>query len=146
MSRETVEILLVEDNSADVVLVREALREGKVRNDIHVAADGIEAMKFLRRRGEFDKAPRPDLILLDLNLPLKDGREVLEEIKSDPELQSIPVVILTTSKDEEDVTKSYQLHANSFITKPVSFDQFLKVMRSIEDFWFEIVRLPPKKT
>jgi two-component system, chemotaxis family, response regulator Rcp1 len=146
MSRETVEILLVEDNSADVVLVREALREGKVRNDIHVAADGIEAMKFLRRRGEFDKAPRPDLILLDLNLPLKDGREVLEEIKSDPELQSIPVVILTTSKDEEDVAKSYQLHANSFITKPVSFDQFLKVMRSIEDFWFEIVRLPPKKT
>jgi two-component system, chemotaxis family, response regulator Rcp1 len=146
MSRETVEILLVEDNSADVVLVREALREGKVRNDIHVAADGIEAMKFLRRRGEFNKAPRPDLILLDLNLPLKDGREVLEEIKSDPELQSIPVVILTTSKDEEDVAKSYQLHANSFITKPVSFDQFLKVMRSIEDFWFEIVRLPPKKT
>jgi two-component system, chemotaxis family, response regulator Rcp1 len=144
MNAETVEILLVEDNAGDVVLVREALREGKIRNDIHVAVDGVEAMKFLRRQGEFKEAPRPDLILLDLNLPRKDGREVLAEIKSDPELQAIPVVILTTSQHEADVVKSYQLHANSFITKPVGFEQFLKVMRGIEDFWFEIVRLPAK--
>jgi two-component system, chemotaxis family, response regulator Rcp1 len=146
MSKKTVEILLVEDNSADVFLVREALKEGKVRNDIHVAADGVEAMEFLRRQGDFAEAPRPDLILLDLNLPRKDGREVLAEIKSDPELQAIPVVILTTSKDEEDIAESYQRHANSFITKPVRFEQFIKVMRGIEDFWFEIVRLPPKNT
>jgi two-component system, chemotaxis family, response regulator Rcp1 len=144
MSKKTVEILLVEDNSADVFLVREALKEGRVRNDIHVAADGVEAMEFLRRQGDFAEAPRPDLILLDLNLPRKDGREVLAEIKSDPELQAIPVVILTTSKDEEDVAKSYQLHANSFITKPVRFEQFIKVMKGLEDFWFEIVRLPSK--
>jgi two-component system, chemotaxis family, response regulator Rcp1 len=145
MSRDIVEILLVEDNPGDVVLVREALSDGKVCNNLHVAVDGVQAMEFLRREGGFAEAPRPDLILLDLNLPRKNGREVLAEIKSDPGLQAIPVVVLTTSKEEEDILRSYQLHANSYITKPVSFGQFLKVMRSIEDFWFEIVRLPGKK-
>lgn len=137
-----IEILLVEDNAADVRLTREALKDAKVRNQLHVAADGVEAMAFLRREGRHAGAPRPDLVLLDLNLPKKDGREVLEEIKQDPGLQNIPVVILTTSQAEEDVLRSYQLRANAYVTKPVDLERFLEVVRSIESFWLEIVRLP----
>jgi CheY-like chemotaxis protein len=137
-----IEILLVEDNAADVRLTREALKDAKVRNQLHVAADGVEAMAFLRREGRHAGAPRPDLVLLDLNLPKKDGREVLDEIKQDAGLQNIPVVILTTSQAEEDVLRSYQLRANAFVTKPVDLEQFLEVVRSIESFWLEIVRLP----
>ncbi|HLE84013.1 MAG TPA: response regulator [Thermoanaerobaculia bacterium] len=137
-----IEILLVEDNAADVRLTREALKDAKVRNRLHVAADGVVAMAFLRREGRHADAPRPDLVLLDLNLPKKDGREVLEESKQDPGLQNIPVVILTTSQAEEDVLRSYQLHANAYVTKPVDLERFLEVVRSIESFWLEIVRLP----
>jgi len=137
-----IEILLVEDNAADVRLTREALKDAKVYNQLHVAADGVEAMAFLRREGSHSGAPRPDLVLLDLNLPKKDGREVLEEIKQDAGLQNIPVVILTTSRAEEDVLRSYQLRANAFVTKPVDLERFLEVVRSIESFWLEIVRLP----
>lgn len=137
-----IEILLVEDNAADVRLTREALKDAKVRNQLHVAADGVEAMAFLRREGCHAGAPRPDLVLLDLNLPKKDGREVLDEIKQDAGLQNIPVVILSTSRAEEDVLRSYQLRANAFVTKPVDLEQFLEVVRSIESFWLEIVRLP----
>jgi len=147
MNRETcrpIEILLVEDNPGDVRLTQEALREGKVRNHLHVVADGVEAMAFLRREGQHAQAPQPDLILLDLNLPKKGGREVLAEIKEDPELRRIPVVILTVSKAEEDVLKSYNLHANCYITKPVNLDQFLEVVKSIEDFWLTVVMLPPR--
>jgi two-component system, chemotaxis family, response regulator Rcp1 len=139
-----IEILLVEDNPGDVRLTQEALREGKVRNHLHVAADGVEAMSFLRREGQHAHAPQPDLILLDLNLPKKSGREVLADIKEDPELRRIPVVILTVSKAEEDVLKSYNLHANCYITKPVNLDQFLEVVKSIEDFWLTVVMLPPR--
>jgi len=139
-----IEILLVEDNLGDVRLTQEALREGKVRNHLYVAADGIEAMAFLRREGQHAQAPQPDLILLDLNLPKKSGPEVLAEIKDDPELRRIPVVILTVSKAEEDVLKSYNLHANCYITKPVNLDQFLEVVKSIEDFWLTVVMLPPR--
>jgi len=139
-----IEILLVEDNPGDVRLTQEALREGKVRNHLHVAADGVEAMAFLRREGQHARAPQPDLILLDLNLPKKGGREVLAEIKEDPDLRRIPVVILTVSKAEEDVLKSYNLHANCYITKPVNLDQFLEVVKSIEDFWLTVVMLPPR--
>ena len=135
-------ILLVEDNPGDVRLTVEALKEGKVRNDLHVASDGVEALDFLRNRGKFAKSPRPDLVLLDLNLPKKDGREVLAEIKTDEDLKRIPVVILTTSSAELDILKSYNLHANCFITKPIDLDQFMKVVRSIEDFWLVIVKLP----
>jgi chemotaxis family two-component system response regulator Rcp1 len=137
-----VETLLVEDNPGDVRLTVEALKEGKICNNLSVAADGVAAMAILRREGEHADAPRPDLILLDLNLPKKDGREVLVEIKQDPDLRRIPVVILTTSSDEADILKSYNLHANCYITKPVNFDQFTAVVRSVEDFWFSIVRLP----
>jgi two-component system, chemotaxis family, response regulator Rcp1 len=137
-----VEILLVEDNPGDVRLTREALAEGKVRNNLSVVHDGIEALAFLRREGRYAKAPAPDLILLDLNMPKKDGREVLAEIKTDKQLKAIPVVILTTSAAERDILKSYQLHANSYITKPVDLAQFIEVIRSIEEFWFTIVRLP----
>jgi two-component system, chemotaxis family, response regulator Rcp1 len=147
MNREAcrpIEILLVEDNPGDVRLTQEALREGKVRNHLHVVADGIAAMAFLRREGQHAQAPQPDLILLDLNLPKKSGREVLAEIKEDPELRRIPVVILTVSKAEEDVLKSYNLHANCYITKPVNLDQFLEVVKSIEDFWLTVVMLPPR--
>ena len=139
-----IELLLVEDNPGDVRLTQEALREGKVRNHLHVAADGVEALAYLRREGEHAKAPQPDLILLDLNLPKKSGREVLAEIKADPVLRRIPVVILTVSKAEEDVLKSYNLHANCYITKPVDLDQFLEVVKSIEDFWLTVVVLPPR--
>jgi len=137
-----VEILLVEDNPADVRLTREALKEGRVGNLLHVVGDGVEAMEFLTRTGRHEHAPRPDLILLDLNLPRKDGRQVLAEIKEDPVLKSIPVVVLTTSKSEEDVLATYRLHANCYITKPVDFDQFMAVVRSIEGFWLTIVKLP----
>jgi len=137
-----IDILLVEDNPGDSRLAFEALKESKLRNKLHVVMDGIEAMDFLYKRGKHVQAPRPDLILLDLNLPKKDGREVLAEIKSDPELKRIPVVILTISKAEEDVLKSYNLHANCFITKPLDLNQFVTVVKSIEDFWLTIVKLP----
>lgn len=137
-----IEILLVEDNPGDVRLTEEALREGKVVNHLSVAADGVEALAFLRREGANANQPRPDLVLLDLNLPRKDGREVLSEIKSDPDLRRIPVVVLTTSKAEEDVLRSYNLHANCYITKPVDLDQFIRVVKSIDEFWLSVVRLP----
>jgi CheY-like chemotaxis protein len=139
-----VEVLLVEDNPGDVRLTREALKEGKIRNNLHVARDGVEALAFLRRQGEHAGAPRPDLILLDLNLPRKDGREVLTEIKDDASLRQIPVVILTSSQAEEDIIRAYDLHANCYISKPVDLDQFINVVRSIEDFWFTVVKLPPE--
>lgn len=138
-----VEILLVEDNPGDIRLTMEAMKEGKLIPNMSVTRDGVEAMAFLRHQGEHGNAPRPDLILLDLNLPKKDGREVLEEIKGDPELRQIPVVILTTSEAEPDILKTYDLHANCYITKPVDLDQFLKVVRLIEDFWLAMVKLPP---
>ena len=140
-----VEILLVEDNPGDYRLTKEALREGKVFNNLHWAQDGVDAVDFLKRRGKHARAPRPDIILLDLNLPKKDGREVLSEIKSDDELKSIPVVILTTSKAEEDVLKSYDLHANCYVTKPVDLDKFIVVVQSIDRFWLTVVTLPPGK-
>ncbi len=139
-----VDILLVEDSPADVRLTQEALKEAKVRNHLYVAEDGVEALDFLRRQGRHGDAPTPDLILLDLNLPCKDGREVLAELKEDPNLRRIPVVILTTSRAEEDILRTYNLHANCYITKPVDLDQFMKVVRSIEDFWLTVVKLPPK--
>jgi chemotaxis family two-component system response regulator Rcp1 len=138
-----VEILLVEDNEGDVRLTREALREGHLRNNLHVVGDGERALDFLFRRGEYANVPRPDLILLDLNLPRRDGREVLAEIKRDASLKRIPVVVLTTSRAEEDLVRMYDLHANCFITKPVDFDQFIQVVKTIENFWFTIVVLPP---
>ncbi len=141
-SVEPIEILLVEDSPGDADLAREALEETKVRNVLHVVGDGEEAMAFLHRKGKYASAPRPGLILLDLNLPKKDGRQVLAEIKSDESLKRIPVVILTISKEEEDVLRSYNLHANCYITKPLDLNQFLKVVRSIEEFWLSIVRLP----
>lgn len=138
-----VEILLVEDNPGDVRLTREALKEGKIHNRLHVAADGVEALAFLRRQGAHARAVKPDLILLDLNLPRKNGLEVLQELKADEALRRIPVVILTTSSAEKDVVASYDLHANCFVTKPVDIEQFITVVKSVEDFWFSIVRLPP---
>jgi len=138
-----INILLVEDNPGDADLAREALEDSKLNNALHVVDDGEKAMAFLRRTGPYAEAPQPDLILLDLNLPKKDGREVLAEIKADDDLKRIPVVILTTSQAEEDVVKSYNLHANCYITKPIDLNQFLHVVRSIEDFWLSIVILPP---
>ena len=137
-----VEILLVEDNPGDVRLTMEGLKEGKVNNNLHVVEDGVEAMAFLRREGKYSRAVRPDLILLDLNLPKKDGREVLMEIKADKDLKLIPVVVLTTSEAEQDIFKAYSLHANCYITKPVDLDQFISVVTSIDDFWFTIVKMP----
>jgi chemotaxis family two-component system response regulator Rcp1 len=137
-----IEILLVEDNPGDVRLIREALRDGKVWNNPHVVSDGEAALDFVYRRGAFADKPRPDLVLLDLNLPKKDGREVLAQIKSDPDLRRIPVVVLTTSREEEDVLRAYNLAANCYVTKPVEFDEFMKVIRMIEDFWLTIVALP----
>ena len=139
---KAVEILLIEDNPGDVRLTLEALHEGKVKNNLVVAPDGETALAILRREGEHADAPRPDLILLDLNLPKKDGREVLAEIKADEKLHCIPVVVLTTSKSEEDVLRSYQLNANCYITKPVDLEQFIRVVRAIEDFWLTMVVLP----
>ena len=141
MSRP-VEILLVEDNPGDVRLTREALREGKVHNVLHVVPDGVEALRFLRREDQYAEAVRPDLILLDLNLPKKDGREVLQDVKADPALRNIPVVVLTSSQAEQDIARAYDLHANCYVTKPVDLDQFIHVVRTIEDFWFTIVKLP----
>jgi CheY-like chemotaxis protein len=141
--RKAIDILMVEDNPGDVRLTREALREAKVRNHIHVATDGVEALAFLRRQGRYADVPRPDVILLDLNLPKKDGREVLAEIKADPNLRRIPVVILTSSEAEEDILKAYNLHANAYVAKPVDLEKFIAVVKSIEDFWLEIVKLPP---
>jgi len=138
-----IEILLVEDSPGDADLTREALEGGKLHNTLHVVADGEAAMDFLRKRGQHARAPRPDLILLDLNLPKKDGREVLAEIKADEDLKRIPVVILTTSKAEEDILRTYNLHANCYITKPIDLSQFIKVVRSVEEFWLSIVQLPP---
>ena len=137
-----VNILLVEDNPGDVRLTREALKEGKVLNHLSVVEDGVEAIAFLRREGKYADAVRPDLILLDLNLPKKDGREVLEDIKTDPGLRSIPVVVLTTSRAEQDILRSYDLHANCYITKPVDVQQFVSVVKFIEEFWVTIVTLP----
>ena len=140
-----VDILLVEDNPGDVRLTQEALKEAKVMNELSVVSNGEEALSFLRRRGSFSSAPRPDLIMLDLNLPRMDGREVLAQIKADPDLKRIPVVILTTSSAEKDILVTYNLHANCYITKPVDLDQFLEVVKSIESFWMAIVRLPPNE-
>lgn len=137
-----IEILLVEDNAGDVRLTREALRDAKVRNNMMVASDGEEALEYLRQEGKHADAARPDLILLDLNLPRMNGFEVLDVIKEDPLLKRIPVVILTTSQAEQDIIRSYNLHANAYVTKPVDLDQFIKVIKSIEDFWLEIVKLP----
>lgn len=139
-----VEILLVEDNLADVRLTQETLKEEKLRNKLSVVSDGVEALAYLRREGRYADAVQPDLILLDLNLPRKDGREVLEEIKNDPDLQAIPVVVLTTSEAEKDILVSYHLHANCYIIKPLDLNEFSKVVKSIQDFWLTIVRLPPK--
>jgi two-component system, chemotaxis family, response regulator Rcp1 len=136
------EILLVEDSPGDVRLTREALKDAKMYINLHVAEDGVEATAFLNREGKYADVPRPDLILLDLNLPKKNGRHVLQEIKESPSLKSIPVVILTTSASEEDVLRSYQLHANCYITKPVDLDGFIKVVKSIDNFWLSIVKLP----
>ncbi len=138
------EILLVEDNPGDVLLTKEALKAGKMHNNLSVVSDGEQAMAFLRRESEYKNAPRPDFILLDLNLPKKDGREVLAELKSDPDLKRIPVVVLTTSKAEEDIIRSYNLHANCYITKPVGLEKFIEVVRTLENFWLEIVKLPPE--
>jgi len=138
-----IEILLAEDSLADVRLTQEALKQGKVRNNLHIAPDGVEAMAFLRKQGKYAGAPRPDLILLDLNMPKKDGREVLAEIKDDPDLRRIPVVILTVSNAESDILKTYNLHANCYITKPVDLGRFMEIVQNIEQFWLTIVKLPP---
>ena len=138
-----VEILLVEDNPGDERLTREALKEGKVYSNLHWVKDGVEAMAFLRRAGQYKDVPRPDIILLDLNLPKKDGREVLQDIKTDPDLRRIPVVVLTTSKAEEDVLRTYDLHANCYVTKPVDLEKFIVVVKSIDVFWLTVVTLPP---
>jgi CheY-like chemotaxis protein len=142
-SSRSVGILLIEDNPGDVRLTREIMAESKVRNSLTVLDNGEDAMAYLRRQGRYRDMAPPDLILLDLNVPRKDGREVLAEMKADPDLRRIPVVVLTTSRAEEDILRTYDLHANCFITKPVDLDQFIKVVKSIEDFWLEIVKLPP---
>ena len=135
-------ILLVEDNPDDVIVTREALKEGKINNAFYEVGDGVEAMAFLRKQGKYKDSPRPDIIFLDLNLPKKDGREVLAEIKGDSSLCSIPVVVLTTSDAEEDVLKSYKLHANCYVTKPVNLERFFSVIKQLDEFWFDIIRLP----
>lgn len=137
-----VQILLVEDSPGDVNLTKEALRSARVANELHVVGDGEAALRFLRGQDPYAGVPRPDLVLLDLNLPRKDGREVLEDVKADPELRSIPIIVLTTSSDEMDILQSYRLHANAYVTKPVGFAEFLEALRYIEGFWLEIVKLP----
>ena len=139
-----VEILLVEDDPGDVMMTQEAFADHKVANQLHVVTDGAEAMSFMRREDQYADSPRPDLVLLDLNLPKMDGREVLQAIKSDPDLASIPVVVLTTSEAEEDVLRSYSLHANAYVTKPVDFERFISVVREIDDFFVTVVRLPSR--
>ena len=141
---EIIDVLLVEDDPGDVLLIREAFADNKVRNRLHVVSDGVDALAFLRREGEHADAPQPDLVLLDLNLPRKDGREVLAEVKRDDALRHIPVVVLTTSKAEEDVLKSYKLHANAYVTKPVDFERFIDVVRQIDEFFVTVVKLPPR--
>ncbi|ELY93548.1 response regulator receiver protein [Natrialba chahannaoensis JCM 10990] len=140
----TAQILLVEDNPGDVRLTKEAFKQGRIENDLHVVSDGTEALEFLHQRNDYEDVPRPDLILLDLNLPRTDGEEVLEELKGDSELRSIPVIVLTSSRAEEDVAKSYELHANAYLTKPVDPDEFIETVRAFEKFWFSVVRLPPE--
>ena len=144
ITAKPIEILLVEDSKGDVGLIEEVFEDAKIRNNLRVVEDGEEAILYLRGEGQFSGVSRPDIVLLDLNLPKKDGREVLEEIKNDDDLKNIPVVVLTTSKADADILKSYNLHANAYVTKPVDFDQFIKVIKSIEDFWLEVVRLPSK--
>lgn len=144
MTMKPVEILLVEDNPGDVDLTLEALEEARLRNSVHVARDGVEAMEFLHRTGGHADAPRPDLVLLDLNMPRKDGREVLREMKEHPDLRRIPVVVLTTSEAEQDVLDAYDYSANAYIVKPVDFEQFFRTVRSLEDFWLTVVRLPSR--
>ena len=139
---QPIEILMAEDNPGDARLAKEALSEGKVINNLHVVADGVEALAFLNKEAPYENAVRPDIILLDLNMPRMDGRELLANIKADPVFKRIPVVILTTSKAEEDIVRSYDLHANCYITKPVDLDQFITVVKAIEDFWFTVVKLP----
>jgi two-component system response regulator len=139
-----IEVLLVEDNPGDALLTRIALEDSKISVNLNVVEDGVEAMAFLRKQNKYAQVPHPDIVLLDLNLPKKDGREVLAEIKSDVNLKRIPVVVLTTSQAEEDILKAYNLAANCYITKPVDFDQFVRIVRSIENFWFAIVKLPPE--
>ena len=139
-----IEVLLVEDDPGDVLMTREAFEEHKVRNRLSVVSDGVDALAYLRKEKPFEDATRPDLILLDLNLPKRDGREVLAEIKNDAVLRQIPVVVLTTSQADEDVLRSYQLHANAYVTKPVDFDRFVKVVKQIDEFFISVVRLPPK--
>ena len=141
---EVIDVLLVEDDPGDVLLIREAFEDNKVHNRLHVVPDGVEALSFLRQEGDHAEAPRPDLVLLDLNLPRKDGREVLAEVKADESLQHIPVVVLTTSKAEEDVLRSYKLHANAYVTKPVDFDRFIDVVRQIDEFFVTVVKLPSR--
>jgi two-component system response regulator len=143
MRAKPVQMLLVEDNPGDVRLTKETLKDAKLMVDLHVVGDGVEAMAFLRQEGKYASAPRPDLVLLDLNLPKKDGREVLSEIKQDLNLRRIPVVVLTISNGEEDVLKSYNLHANAYVNKPLNLEQFAKITKAIEDFWFTVVKLPP---
>jgi two-component system response regulator len=143
MTADAIEILLVEDNPGDARLTREALKDSKMRNNLSIVEDGVEAMAFLRRQGEYANAPRPDIILLDLNLPRMSGREVLVEIKDDELLKRIPVVVLTTSDDERDIVATYNLHANCYITKPVDITRFMAIVKNIENFWFTIVKLPP---
>jgi chemotaxis family two-component system response regulator Rcp1 len=145
-SGKTIEILLAEDNLGDVRLAIETFKDAKIHNQVNVVPDGVEAMAYLRKQGKYANAIRPDLILLDLNMPRKDGREVLKEVKEDPDLRRIPVVVLTISQAEQDILKSYDLHANCYISKPVDLTQFNKVVQSIENFWFMIVKLPPKES
>jgi CheY-like chemotaxis protein len=140
-----IEVLLVEDNPADARLMREALKDAKVQSQISIVSDGAQALEFLRHEGKYQSAPRPDLILLDLNLPKKDGREVLAEIKNDPDLMLIPVAVLTTSQAHQDIIKAYKLHANCYITKPMELEHFARVVESFEDFWLKIVTLPPRE-
>jgi len=142
--REPVEILLAEDNPGDVKLTRKALKKGRLANNLHVVNDGVETLQFLRGEGPYRETPRPDLVLLDLNMPRKDGREVLEEIKQSEDLKRIPVVVLTSSKAEEDVIRSYERHANAYLTKPVDFDGFIDVVGTLEEFWLQVVKLPPE--
>jgi len=139
---DPVEILLAEDNPGDVMLTKKALEEGKLANNLHVATDGVDALEFLRNEGEYADAPRPDLVLLDLNMPRKDGEDVLEAMQADDSLCRIPVVVLTSSESEEDIAKSYELNANAYLTKPVDFDGFVEIVNRMEDFWFQVVKLP----
>jgi len=141
---DTADILLVEDNPGDVRLTEEAFREGQIKNTLHVVNDGVGAMEFLRRHGEYADAPRPDIVLLDLNLPRKDGDEVLDEIRDDSDLEAIPVVVLTSSEAQEDIVQSYELQANAFLTKPVDPEEFIEVVRTFQEFWLSVVRLPPE--